>query len=125
MLKASTFSIQRFPMSDTSKPPAKNRRSNERRTGPRAAPGPAVWYVLGFLLLLALAQAVFVQLQTGETIPYSEFKTLVRDGKVQEVTLSEDRVHGTLKPTGGERPKPFTAVRVADANLPAELRSRR
>jgi cell division protease FtsH len=110
-------------MSDTSKPPAKNRRANERRTGPRAAPGPAVWYVLGFLLLLALAQAVFVQLQTGETIPYSEFKTLVRDGKVQEVTLSEDRVHGTLKPTGGERPKPFTAVRVVDAKLPEELES--
>ncbi len=107
---------------DTSKPPAKNRRANERRTG-RAAPGPAVWYVLGFLLLLALAQAVFVQLQTGETIPYSEFKTLVREGKVQEVTLSEDRVHGTLKPTGGERPKPFTAVRVVDAKLPEELES--
>jgi cell division protease FtsH len=108
-------------MADTSKPPAKSRRPNERRTGPRAAPGGAVWYVLGFLLLLALAQAFFVQLQTGETIPYSEFKTLVRDGKVQEVTLSDDRVHGTLKPVGGERPKAFTAVRVVDAKLPEEL----
>jgi cell division protease FtsH len=111
-------------MADTSKPPAKNRRGNERRTGPRSAPGGAVWYVLGFLLLLALAQAFFVQLQSGETIPYSEFKTLVREGKVQEVTLSEDRVHGTLKPSGSERPKAFTAVRVTDAKLPEELESR-
>jgi cell division protease FtsH len=111
-------------MADSSKPPAKNRRATERRTGPRSAPGGAVWYVLGFLLLLALAQAFFVQLQSGETIPYSEFKTLVRDGKVQEVTLSDDRVHGTLKPAGSERAKAFTAVRVTDAKLPEELEAR-
>ena len=39
--------------------PAKNRRSGERRVTPRPTPGSAVWYVLGFLLLLALAQAFF------------------------------------------------------------------
>jgi cell division protease FtsH len=108
-------------MADTSsKPPAKNRRGSERRTPPRA-PGGAVWYVLGFLLLLALAQAFFVQMQTGDTIPYSEFKSLVREDKVQDVTLSDDRVHGTLKPSGSEKAKPFTAVRVTDAKLPEEL----
>src|SRR5436190_142406 len=108
-------------MSDTSKPPAKNRRSAERRTGPRTAPGGAVWYVLGFLVLLALAQAFFIQLQTGETISYSDFKTLVKEGKVQEVVLSDERVRGTLK-GGGEHPKTFSAVRVvADAKLPEEL----
>ena len=92
--------------------------ATERRTAP--PPAGAVWYVLGLLLLLALAQAFFVQLQTGETIPYSEFKTLVKEGKVQEVTLSDDRVRGTLK-GGGEHPKTFTAVRVVDAKLPEEL----
>src|SRR5258708_39491525 len=110
-------------MADTSKPPIKSRRPTDRRTTPRTAPGGAVWYVLGFLVLLALAQAFFVQMQTGETVSYSEFKTLVREGKVQEVTLSEDRVRGTLKPAGGERGKPFTAVRVTDAKLPEELES--
>jgi cell division protease FtsH len=104
----------------TSKPPAKNRRSNERRTTPRA-PGGAVWYVLGFLLLLALAQAFFVQLQTGDTISYSEFKSLVRDDKVQEVTLSDDRLRGVLKTASGEKPRQFSAVRVVDAKLPEEL----
>jgi len=110
-------------MPETSKPPAKNRRSGERRTGARGAPGGAVWYVLGFLLLLAVAQAFFVQLQSGETIPYSEFKTLVREDKVQDVVLAEERVRGTLKPTSADgKPKPFTAVRVvADAKLPEEL----
>jgi cell division protease FtsH len=108
-------------MSDTSKPPAKNRRSAERRSGPRTAPGGAVWYVLGFLVLLALAQAFFVQLQTGETIPYSEFKTLVRDNKIQEVLVSDEKVRGVYKPIGAEKPKPFSAVRVDDPKLPEEL----
>src|SRR5258708_22866832 len=121
-LRHSAVVIRHLTMADSSKPPAKNRRAAERRTGgPRTAPGGAVWYVLGFLLLLALAQAFFVQLQTGETIPYSEFKTLVRDGKIQEVTLSDDRVRGTMKPSGSEKPRTFTAVRVADAKLPEEL----
>src|SRR5215813_13006428 len=108
-------------MADPAKPPSKNRRAGERRTGPRSAPGSAVWYVLGFLVLLALAQGFFYQLQAGETIKYSEFKELVRQDKVLEVTLSEDRVRGTLKPVGNEKPRPFVAVRVADAKLPEEL----
>ena len=33
---------------------AKNRRSGERRVTPRPTPGSAVWYVLGFLVLMAL-----------------------------------------------------------------------
>jgi cell division protease FtsH len=109
-------------MADT--PRSQNRRGGERRTGPRTAPGGAVWYVLGFLLLLALAQAFFYQIQNGETIPYSDFKVLVRENKVQEVTLSDDRLRGTLKPVGSEKAgKPFSAIRVIDAKLPEELES--
>jgi cell division protease FtsH len=107
-------------MADTSSKPSGKNRSTERRPTPRA-PGSAVWYVLGFLLLLALAQAFFVQMQTGDPIPYSEFKSLVREDKVQEVTLSDDRVHGTLKARAGEKGKPFSAVRVTDAKLPEDL----
>jgi cell division protease FtsH len=95
---------------------SKNRRLGERRPVPRSTPGGAVWYILGFLLLLALAQAFFFQLQSGDTISYSDFKNMVRQDKVQEVKLSDDRVHGTLKDG-----KPFQAVRVTDAKLPEEL----
>ena len=108
-------------MSSDTNPSAKNRRTGERRTGPRGAPGSAVWYVLGFLLLLALAQAFFFQIQSGEAISYSDFKALVRQNKVQEVTLSEDRLRGLLKPEGSAKGKPFTAIRVTDAKLPEEL----
>src|SRR3954466_2407106 len=103
------------------KPSSKNRRTGERRTGPRAAPGGAVWYVLGFLLLLALAQAFFFQLQSGETLSYSDFKVKVRADQVQEVTLSDDRVRGVLKPTDGGKGKLFSAIRVTDPKLSEEL----
>src|SRR5436190_9994121 len=104
-------------------PRPQNRRSGDRRPGPRTAPGSAVWYVLGFLLLLAVAQAFFLQLQGGD-ISYSEFKQAVRDGRVQEVTLSEERLHGVFKPVANEpKGKPFSAVRVADAKLPEDLES--
>src|SRR3982750_158142 len=99
-------------MAESPKSPNRNRRLAERRMSPRA-PGSAVWYVLGFLLLLALAQAFFFQLQGGETLPYSEFKRLVRADRVQEVTVGEDRIRGQLKGADGEKGKPFTAVRVA------------
>jgi cell division protease FtsH len=106
------------------KPPAKNRRAGERRSGPRGATGGAVWYVLGFLVLLALAQAFFFQLQSGETISYSDFKARVREGKVQEVTISEDRIRGVLKAQEAGRSRTFSAVRVEDPKLPEELEAR-
>ena len=88
---------------------------------PRPGAGGAIWYVLGFMLLLALAQAFFYQMQGGETISYSDFKNDVRQDKVQEVTISEERVRGLLKPDSSGKPRPFTAVRVADDKLPEEL----
>jgi cell division protease FtsH len=89
---------------------------------PRPGTGGAIWYVLGFMLLLAIAQAFFYQVQGGETISYSDFKNLVRQDKVQEVTLSDERVRGLLKPdSANDKPKPFSAVRVTDDKLPEEL----
>src|SRR6476620_10309264 len=109
-------------MSETPRPSSKNRRNPERRLTPRAGTGGAIWYVLGFMLLLAIAQAFFYQMQGGETISYSDFKNLVRQDKVQEITLSDERVRGLLKPeAGNDKPKPFSAVRVTDDKLPEEL----
>ena len=77
----------------------------------------AMWYVLGFLMLLALAQAVFFSAAAGETIGYSTFKDHVRAGRVQEVSVGPEAVRGLLKPDQGSQPKPFNAVRIEDPNL--------
>ena len=63
-----------------------------------------MWYALGFLLLLALANAFVFSFQSGQTVSYSDFKTLVREGKVQEVTVAEDRIRGVLKQAWRKRP---------------------
>ena len=98
-----------------------NRRGSDRRVGPRSAPGSAMWYVLGVMLLLALGQAFFSSMASGKTVPYSEFKTLVRDGKVQELVVAEDRIRGTLKGTGEARTRTFNAVRIEDPKLIEDL----
>jgi cell division protease FtsH len=80
-----------------------------------------MWYVLGFLLLLAVAQAVFFSAASGETISYSVFKEHVRAGRVQEVTVSPEAVRGLLKSDQGGQPRPFNAVRIEDPKLLEEL----
>ena len=110
-------------MDDTSgkTPNPRARRSGDRRLPTRPPAGSAMWYVLGFLLLAALGQAFFLSLQSGDTIGYSDFKTRVRDNKIQEVTVGEDRIHGTLKPEGSAKAKPFVTVRIEDPKLVEDL----
>src|SRR3989337_364013 len=106
-------------MAEETPRPVKSRRAGDRRLPPRTGPGSAMWYGLGFRLLLALGQAFFFSLQSGETIPYSSFKQYVREGKVQEVAVAEDRVHGTLKDAA--KPRPFSAIRIEDPKLLEDL----
>ncbi len=79
-----------------------------------------MWLVLGVLLLVAVGNAVFFTLRAGKEISYSEFKTRVRDGKVQEVTVAEDRVQGMLKVDEGQG-RAFVAVRIEDPKLVEDL----
>ena len=59
----------------------------ERRNVPRR-PSGTMWYGLAFLFLLVLAQTYFL-VPAGRQIPYSEFKSLVAQGKVAEATVGE------------------------------------
>ena len=102
-------------------PNPRGKKPGERRLSPRPGPSSAMWYVLGFLLLLALGNAFFFSLQSGQTISYSQFKSLVRDGKVQEVTVAQDRIRGQLKQAPEKGSRNFTVVPIEDPNLVPEL----
>jgi cell division protease FtsH len=80
-----------------------------------------MWYVLGFLLLAVVGQVVFFSLTTGAPISYSDFKMRVREGRVQEVTVGEERVYGKFKPDSSGKANPFTAVRIEDPKLIEDL----
>ncbi len=93
----------------------------ERRAVPRR-PSGTIWYGLAFLLLLALAQTYFL-VPTGRQIPYSEFKSLLQQGKLAEVTVGEQVIRGTLKPAA-EAAAPAESIvttRIEDPQLITEL----
>ena len=61
-----------------------------------------MWYGLAFVLVLVLVQTYYLT-APGQTIPYSEFKTLLKNGEIAEVTIGDQMIRGTLKqPPGGD-----------------------
>jgi cell division protease FtsH len=98
----------------------RDKRSGDRRTIPRPGrPGGTVWYVLGFLMLMALAQAWFLA-PAGRQVSYSEFKAAVRGGQVAEVTVGDQAIRGTFtREINGSRN--FNTARIDDPKLLEEL----
>jgi cell division protease FtsH len=104
---------------DTPARPTRSRRASDRRLTPRGGPFSAVWYGLALLLLLGLGQFTYFSLRGGEALSYSDFKQRLREGRVENVIVGQDRVRGTLRDGTGTHP--FTAVRIEDPKLVEEL----
>src|SRR5580704_6764739 len=86
-------------------------------------PSSTLWY--GLALLLGLAQMYYMT-PAGRSVPYSEFKTLVKGGEVAEVVIGDQTIRGTLKqpaPNAGDakQAKQFMTTRVEDPKLTEEL----
>src|SRR5471030_1155510 len=97
----------------------RNKRSGEPRSLMSGRPGGVVWYILGLLFLLALAQAWFVS-PAGQQISYSEFKQAIRSGQVTEVFVGDQSIRGTYKKdTNGGRN--FNTTRIDDPKLVEDL----
>src|ERR1035438_1347173 len=92
----------------------------------------SVWYfIIAFLVILAIQN--FLVYGHVEHLPYSEFKTLLKAGKVKDVALGEQVISGTLAGEGldglvadktaerlrqlGTGEHPFTTIRVNDPTL--------
>src|SRR4051812_11301937 len=99
--------------------PRDKRGGSDRRSLGSGRPGGAVWYILGLLFLLALAQAWFMA-PAGRQVSYSEFKQAVRAGQVAEVFVGDQTIRGTYKrETNGGRN--FNATRIEDPKLIEDL----
>src|SRR2546421_8261672 len=99
--------------------PRDKRTGGERRSLAPGRPGGAVWYILGLLFLLALAQAWFMA-PAGRQVSYSEFKQGVRAGQVAEVFVGDQTIRGTYKrETNGGRT--FNTTRIEDPKLIEDL----
>jgi cell division protease FtsH len=107
--------------------PRFNPRGGDRR-GPRQMPGrsaSSLWYGLAFLLVLGVAQLYFLA-SAGRSVSYSEFKQLLKSGKVVEVWISDQTIRGTLNEEIGTdtKSKLFTSTRVEDPKLTEELEAK-
>ena len=79
----------------------------------------SIWYFIAALLVIMWFQT-FITEQQVNRVSYSEFKQLIRAGKVESVIISPDKVTATLK-DAKEPNKSITAVRVEDPDLVKDL----
>lgn len=81
-----------------------------------------IWYILiAAFILMSLSSYLFNPVVGN--ISYSEFKRLVRDGRIESCQITSSLIKGTLKGEGleFEKQKTFVAARVDDPELVKEL----
>jgi cell division protease FtsH len=93
------------------------------KRAPSGPPAPGLWYGLALLFVLAIGQ-LFYLTPGGQPIPYSEFKGLLRSGAIEDVTVGEETIRGTLRQASEGQPGQFTTTRVDDPGLVEELETR-
>ncbi|KPL68797.1 cell division protein FtsH [Erythrobacter sp. SG61-1L] len=77
----------------------------------------AVWGGIFVALLLVVSMLGSGAAQQGTSMPYSEFRSKVAEGSVEQVQIAADRINGVLK-----NKEPFTTIPVAnDTELPKLL----
>jgi cell division protease FtsH len=82
----------------------------------------SIWYVFLAIWAVILIHDFLLAMQKVEELPYSEFKTLLAQEQVEEVSVSGLTLSGKLKPKEGEKDqKFFTTVRVEDPELVRDL----
>ncbi|MBP1611044.1 MAG: ftsH1, partial [Acidobacteria bacterium] len=80
----------------------------------------SIWYFMIALLIFTLIQQ-YVLFQKVETIPYSQFKQYLVEGKVVHLTIGPEDISGTLKGKEKEPGQKFTTIRVNDPDLVKDL----
>ena len=82
----------------------------------------SIWYVLLAMMAVVLVHDLIHTFNKVEELPYSEFKKLVADGKIAEVSVANHVLTGKLKLDGeSKEQKSFATVRVEDPDLVREL----
>ncbi len=105
---------------DTRPPnPRGDRRGGQRTDPAEGTPFRGVWMFLSLMLAMMLAQLIFTS-QSGRTVSYSEFREMVRAGRVSEVVIGTNEIRGT-EGDGQTAQQRFTVVPVEDPGLLAEL----
>ncbi len=98
-------------------------RSRKNQSPQKVIPPKAhfsIWYFLiAFLIISFIHNYYFTR--GVENIPYSRFKQLVSEGKVNELVIEEQIIKGKFVDKTKEGQNSFVTIRIDDPNLVAEL----
>ena len=86
-------------------------------------PGLSFWLLLGLMVVMGVVQ-IYFSAPAGEALSYSQFKAMVRDGKVAEAVITDQTIRGHLKTGATDADKAgtaFTVTRVDDPKLVEDL----
>ncbi|MBP1730672.1 MAG: FtsH-2 peptidase [Deltaproteobacteria bacterium] len=77
-----------------------------------------LYFVIAFIAIIVINSYI----SSGEvrTIPYSEFKQLIAQGKLSDITIDAENITGTLTGDDGKKTK-FLTARVDDSDLVKDL----
>jgi cell division protease FtsH len=97
----------------------RDKRPGDRRVFGAGRRPAGVWYLVGLLLLMVVAQTLLFP-QGGSQITYSEFKEAVRSGQVASVSVGEQLITGKYKKPVAKNTE-FHTARIEDPKLIEEL----
>src|SRR5574340_836990 len=84
----------------------------------------SAWVIFALAMLVWILFSLILPMAQVKEVPYSEFKAMVREGRLQEVTLGPSLVRGVAKDAKAQGAAIFTAVKVEDPELVKELEAR-
>ena len=73
------------------------------------------WYIVMAVFVMLTVQSWLEQAQHVETIPYSEFRTLLQDGRLQSIGISPTSIRGKLKVPDDDGHQFIETVRIEPA----------
>jgi cell division protease FtsH len=79
-----------------------------------------LWYVLAAVFGILVLQTLWQQYQRVEPIPYSQFEAYLRDGKIDDIVITDQYIQGRIKDAPSGEPSEFVTTRV-DPGFAAEL----
>jgi cell division protease FtsH len=98
-----------------------NQQSNRNPKGLTPRTQFPIWYIVVAIGLMLVVQNMLFA-QPFEQLPYSEFRTFLRQGQVEEVQIGTQTIRGKLRPQPSSTsapppPRRFVTVRVDDSEL--------
>src|SRR6187399_1470395 len=105
--------------------PSDSESRTPKRRLPFRRPKSPMWFGMVFLGLWLIASVISSVLHQGETLDYSQFKSLLAQGQIVEVQIGKAAIQGKYQ-TGDGQQKAFTSVRVdGDTELTKQLEEKK